>query len=115
MSLMKDLAKLCTPAQIYVIMSLVSIVGLGFLTVYPGVVVVKVLYALLWTIILNSLCKAGYKKLSWFLVVLPFILFFAALVLFTLFYKDMIYYKHPTNLVIENMEHKDNDNDEEID
>jgi hypothetical protein len=36
----------------------------------------KILYVVFWTFILNALCSYGYYKLSWFLLLLPFILFF---------------------------------------
>ena len=49
------------------------------------VFVFKILYLLIWTIILNSLCIAGYKKLSWFLVLIPFILFFIGIGLLMIF------------------------------
>jgi hypothetical protein len=38
--------------------------------------VAKVLYVFFWTFILNTLCSYGYYKLSWFILLLPFILFF---------------------------------------
>jgi hypothetical protein len=39
----------------------------------------KFLYVAFWTFVLDSICKAGYKQVSWFLVLLPFILFFILL------------------------------------
>ena len=39
----------------------------------------KIIYILFWTFILNSLCKAGYKEISWFLVLLPILLLFIIL------------------------------------
>ena len=41
--------------------------------------VFQALYILFWTFILNSLCKAGYKEVSWILVLLPIILLFVIL------------------------------------
>ena len=37
------------------------------------------LYVAFWTFVLDSICKAGHKRFSWFLVLLPFILFFVLL------------------------------------
>jgi hypothetical protein len=34
------------------------------------------MYVLLWTWILNLICKAGVPGLSWFLLLLPFLLMF---------------------------------------
>lgn len=91
----KDMKKLCTPAHIYLVLSLISISLMAIQNIFAGkngrycvgrfsctipniflVFAVKILYIAFWTIVLNSLCIAGYKQLSWFLVLLPFILFF---------------------------------------
>lgn len=40
------------------------------------VFVVKMLYILFWTWILNLMCKDGHSGISWFLVLLPLIMFF---------------------------------------
>jgi hypothetical protein len=48
--------------------------------------VFKALYILFWTFILNSLCKAGYKEVSWFLVILPLLLLFVILGLIIITY-----------------------------
>ena len=37
------------------------------------------LKTIFWTFVLNAICKAGYKNLSWFLVLFPFLLLFIAL------------------------------------
>ena len=39
----------------------------------------KAIYILFWTFVLNAVCKAGYKEVSWFLVLLPIILMFVIL------------------------------------
>ena len=104
MNFVKDLKKLCSPAQFYFLLSALSIVGLGLQNLFAGkkgkycagmyscdianilvVFAVKVVYVLFWTIVLNSLCIAGYKKLSWFLVLIPFILFFVGIGLLMIF------------------------------
>jgi hypothetical protein len=69
----KDFFKLCTPAKIYfaiaVIASIIALVyGIGFVAVF-----VKLLFAFAWTYILTLLCNKGYQSLSWFLVLLPYI------------------------------------------
>jgi hypothetical protein len=40
------------------------------------VFIVKIIYVLFWTYILNLICKDGHKEISWFLVLVPFILLF---------------------------------------
>jgi len=43
------------------------------------VFIVKIIYVLFWTYILNLICKDGHKEISWFLVIVPFILLFAVI------------------------------------
>ncbi len=38
--------------------------------------IVKILYVLFWTWVLNLICKDGHSGVSWLLVLLPFILMF---------------------------------------
>jgi hypothetical protein len=69
----KDFAKLCTPAKIYfaiaVIAALIALFsGLGIVAVF-----MKLVFAFIWTFILSWLCKKGFESLSWFLVLLPYI------------------------------------------
>ena len=40
------------------------------------VFVVKIIYILFWTWVLNLMCKDGHKEIAWFLVLIPFILLF---------------------------------------
>ena len=93
---MKIIKKLCTPAYVYLVISVISIVVLMFqncgnVDVYalgyyecsvPNtalIFLIKFLYVAFWTFILDSICKAGHQKFSWFLVLFPFILFFVLL------------------------------------
>ena len=48
------------------------------------VLIVHGLYIMFWTFVLNSICKAGYKNLSWFILLLPFVLGFILIGLFIL-------------------------------
>ena len=71
---MKDFSKLCTPAKIYfaiaVIAAVVALVnGASIMTEFW-----KIVFAFVWTFILGWLCKKGYTSLSWFLVLLPYII-----------------------------------------
>jgi hypothetical protein len=70
----KEFSKLCTPAKIYfaiaVIASVVALAnGIGIMAVF-----VKLVFAFIWTYILAWLCDKGYKTISWFLVLLPYII-----------------------------------------
>ena len=92
----KYIKKLCTPAYVYLVISVVAIVVLMFqncgnVDTYcigsyecpvPNTALVffiKFLYVAFLTFILDSICKAGHKQFSWFLVLFPFILFFVLL------------------------------------
>jgi hypothetical protein len=84
---------LCTPAFIYILLSSIGIIiiayqNYGNQNLYcvgnvncpvestTPVFIAKILYVLFWTFVLNTLCSYGYYKLSWFILLLPFILFF---------------------------------------
>lgn len=90
---MKTVKKLCQPSYIYLVISVISMMFLVFQnytntnTFCVGefecsvpntlhVLIIEGVYILFWTFILDVLCKAGYKRMSWFLVLLPFLLFF---------------------------------------
>tara|TARA_X000000950_G_scaffold232910_1_gene282155 strand:+ start:2536 stop:2853 length:318 start_codon:yes stop_codon:yes gene_type:complete len=104
MNIIKKMKNLCTPAQLYLGLSFLSILAIltqnlenpfeytcGLYTVacpiHNSVVfLMKLLYVIGWTAILHFLCKKGYTNVSWFLVLLPFISMFAmiAFVMFLL-------------------------------
>jgi hypothetical protein len=111
MKLVKDIKKMCTPAIVYLLLSVFSLLVLVFsnlgnrTTLCVGefdcpvdnvfvVFVVKALYIAFVTIVLDSLCKNGWGAISWFLVFLPIFFFFVVLGLF------MIYQNHGTNQTI---------------
>tara|TARA_B100000424_G_C22500438_1_gene289674 strand:+ start:25 stop:363 length:339 start_codon:yes stop_codon:yes gene_type:complete len=99
----KDFKNLCSPAFLYLLISVVvfiviAIQNFGNTTKYclgeyecfvPNTFIIfifKAIYILFWTFILNSLCKAGYKEVSWFLVLLPILLLFIILGLIIITY-----------------------------
>lgn len=86
-----DLMKLCTPATIYFVISLIGLilVGVGNLgetnELCIGeykcnvgdntlIFVLNAIYILFWTFILDLMCKTGYGALSWIVLLLPFII-----------------------------------------
>jgi hypothetical protein len=90
------LEQLCTPAALYFVISVVALIivmlqNIGNTTRYdlgtfscnvPSTVlvfIVKLIYILFWTWILNLICKDGYKGVSWVLVLLPFLLLFVVI------------------------------------
>lgn len=87
------LRNLCTPAYVYLVISLIAIVimfyqnvgnvdkycvGSYTCTVSSTILIflIKVIYILFWTWILNLICRAGAPAISWFVVLLPFLLMF---------------------------------------
>lgn len=91
-STLKLFEALCTPAQLYLGMSVIAVLtqcyqNIGTPNVFtcglmkassPIVpssffIVFEILYVIGWTYFLNILCKKGYTKLSWLLVLLPFV------------------------------------------
>lgn len=93
MAFPNKLSQLCNPAYIYFILSTLAIVISGFqnmgnrykynLGMYschvPSCIAVfaaKILYVLFWTWVLNLMCKDGHTGIAWFLILLPFLLFF---------------------------------------
>jgi hypothetical protein len=95
---MKQFSKLynslCTPSKLYFVLSMLSILALlmqniskpktytvGRYTVpleHHNMLffIFKIIYVVIWTYLLNQLCRYGYGDMSWFLVLLPFTLMF---------------------------------------
>ena len=93
-----DLRKLCTPSTIYFVISLIFLIVMGLSNLndtnrlclgdyscYVGnntiIFLLNAIYILFWTFILDLMCKSGYSSLSWFILLLPFILSFVFLAL----------------------------------
>jgi len=93
MKYFKDFKKLCTPASVYLFINVIIFISIaiqnfGNTTQYCvgqykcnvpntfSMFLFKAVYMLFWTFILNAICKAGYKEVSWFMVLLPIILLF---------------------------------------
>jgi len=71
-------SKLCTPAKIYfgiaVIAAIIALTkGISF-----GAVLMKMVFAFFWTYVLGWMCKKGYSSISWFLVLLPYVVILLA-------------------------------------
>ena len=69
-----QMAKLCSPALLYLAISIIALIGAFMQKVHPFAMIVKVIFICLWTWFLNYLCRKGHSGISWFLVLLPFIL-----------------------------------------
>jgi len=87
------LKELCKPAALYFIISMIALVMVLFQNLgnshsynvgnfscrVPNTIlvfVVKFIYIVFWTYVLNLICKDGHVGISWLLVLLPWILLF---------------------------------------
>jgi hypothetical protein len=91
MDILRMLNKMCTPAQVYLAISLASVIAMLLQNCQDNSVyrignmvvkspchnlaffAVKILYIMLWTWLLNLLCKKGFTSVSWLLVLLPIV------------------------------------------
>ena len=97
MNALKLFNSLCTPAQLYLGLSTIAVISsciqnignpnsfaCGLMKAQSPVnnvvyIIGEVIYVLIWTYLLNLLCKKGYTKVSWLFVLLPFIAMFVLL------------------------------------
>jgi len=70
----KEFSKLCTPAKIYFVLAVIACIIALFNGFGVVAVVIKLIFAFIWTFILGWLCDKGFKALSWFLVLIPYII-----------------------------------------
>lgn len=72
---------LCTPSQVYLVVSVILMVVTTVMG-KPSIryVVIHVLYIMFWTLLLSFICYLGYPSVSWFILLLPFIIIAAAIV-----------------------------------
>lgn len=86
--------KLCAPAQIYLALSILTTLTICFQNIgNPNVyscgllktrtpihnmiyIALQFIYVIIWTYLLNMLCKKGLKTLSWILLLIPYVLMF---------------------------------------
>jgi len=78
---MNSISHICTPAMLYLVLSILAILGAMMTDFSVMSILVKAIFVLIWTWFLNFLCSKGYGGISWFLVLLPFIMIIVILVL----------------------------------
>ena len=76
----KQFAQLCTPAKLYFLISIVSLIFAFFKHFNIVLLIVKLLFALVWTLVLSCLCDKGFSYLSWFLVLFPYFIILLAFI-----------------------------------
>ena len=91
--MLEQIKYLCKPAYVYLVISVLATIVLmiqnsgnqnrycvgSFECEVPNtalVFLVKFMYIAFWTFVLNAICRSGHKQFAWFLVLLPFIMFF---------------------------------------
>jgi hypothetical protein len=82
--MLTDFRKLCTPAKIYFAIAVISSIFALFSGVKIMLVAFKLIFAFGWTFVLGWLCSKGFKSISWFLVLLPYI--FIVLAMFGIYH-----------------------------
>ena len=90
------LRNLCTPSYVYLVISAIALVvmmyqNMGNVDKYclgsyscnvsstALIFVIKAVYILFWTWVLNMICRAGHSGIAWFVLLLPVILLFVVL------------------------------------
>jgi hypothetical protein len=77
---MKDFSKLCTPAKIYFAIAVIaSVIALFNGSATIMMVFWKLIFAFIWTFVLGWLCEKGFTSISWFLVLLPYVIILLAM------------------------------------
>jgi len=76
---MKDFSKLCTPAKLYFAIAVIATIVALFSGFSLMAAVWKLVFAFIWTFLLGWLCDKGYTSISWFLVLLPYIIILLAM------------------------------------
>ena len=93
MAFPRSLKELCTPSKVYFVISAIALIVMliqnmsndnifevgSYSCSVPStllIFVLKLIYILFWTWVLNLMCKDGHGEIAWFLLLVPFILAF---------------------------------------
>jgi hypothetical protein len=78
-----DFKKLCTPAKLYFVLSVMTCIFALFNGVKLITVFINLVIAFIWTVILSWICNKNFIGISWLLVLFPYfmmlLLFFGLL------------------------------------
>ena len=74
----KEFSQLCTPAKLYLVIAIISILIALFNHFNFIAVAINLIFTIVWTLILSCLCDKGFTYLSWFLVLFPYFLILLA-------------------------------------
>jgi len=93
----KSPAELCTPAQLYLGMSLLSTIGFSATSTHFLATMWQLFMNILWTYFLNFLCDKGHPGVSWFLILFPFLIIIGIVLAFLHVMRNAKTVKHASN------------------
>jgi len=67
-------SNLCSPALLYLVLGILTIISMIMFKSDAKTVALKAIIIFIWTWVLNYICKLGHEGISWFLVILPFVI-----------------------------------------
>ena len=71
---MKSFDDLCSPAKLYFVLSVIACVAALINGLKFGQVMINLIIAFAWTAVLSWICGKGFTSVSWFLVLVPYII-----------------------------------------
>jgi hypothetical protein len=73
---MPPFSALCTPAKIYLILLVPVFISMFYNKTTVWNILATLIWAPIWTFVLNWLCTKGYSIVSWFFVFIPLLSMF---------------------------------------
>ena len=70
-----DFSKLCTPAYIYFIVSIIYLLIKNITNFNFNSLIINIAIIMLWSYLLNFLCGMGYTIIAWLIIIFPFFIF----------------------------------------
>jgi hypothetical protein len=71
---MKSFDDLCSPAKLYFVLSVIACLAALINGLKFGQVMINLIIAFAWTAVLSWICGKGFTGVSWFLVLVPYII-----------------------------------------
>ena len=71
---MKSFDDLCSPAKLYFVLSVIACIAALINGLKFGQVMINLIIAFAWTAVLSWICGKGFTSVSWFSVLVPYII-----------------------------------------
>jgi hypothetical protein len=71
---MKSFDDLCSPAKLYFVLSVIACIAALINSLKVMQVAINLIIAFAWTAVLSWICGKGFTGVSWFLVLVPYII-----------------------------------------